>query len=655
MTEIVAPFHQFFDTSGAPLANGAIYIGIANLDAETNPIAVFWDEALTIPAAQPIRTLNGYPVRNGAPARLYANANNYSITVRNAQGRIMYSLLDTTAASLLSDFQQQLASSSGSSLVGFGQAGSSFFRTVQDKIRDFVSVKDFGAIGNGTADDTTAIQAAIDSLSATGGAAFFPPGTYIISSPISMRANVTLWSTLYAATIKQKDSANLTTLIDFSTNTATGAQLTGLVIDGNKANNGNNITTERFALFVYDTDDVNIENCEVKNCCGHGVYVRNGKRVRVQSNTIRDSLMYGVYVNNALPNEQNAPIIENNTFLLVSWHNILISQSRSARIINNYIFAQRTSGQFVTVSGNTASLVSGPDFSSIQPGSFLIYDGGIEALILSRDSNTQLTLQGTPGNRTNVAAATGAADLISVGDSASTIVAENVIVGGASLGISLYSTAGKNHLNTQVCNNLTEATGSAGFSVQTAGASSAVREVSFTDNTAIDSGLNGAASDSNTLTGLYVSGTSNNIAVTGNRFFAYNATMSGMNILTPGGIVRAANNIGVDVTTTIQNGATISLSAGWGAGAAVSDIVVTEDAVSFLVTTSASAPSLTPNITVTHRVMPVRAKIPSCQNVATSNVLLSMITLFPDGASTSVFVVNGTPSASTTYRFVVRL
>ena len=157
MTEIVAPFAQFFDTSGAPLANGAIYIGIANLDAESNPIAVYWDEALTIPAAQPIRTLNGYPVWNGAPARIYANVTDFSITVRNAQGRLMYSAADVTGATLFSD-------PSGSSLVGFIQAGASAVaRTAQAKMRDTVSVADFGAVGDGITDDTTAIQAAISS------------------------------------------------------------------------------------------------------------------------------------------------------------------------------------------------------------------------------------------------------------------------------------------------------------------------------------------------------------------------------------------------------------------------------------------------------------------------------------------------------------
>ena len=97
MTEIVAPFQQFFGADGVPLANGMVYIGAANLDAESNPISVFWDDALTIPAAQPIRTLNGYPINNGSPARLYIAQTSFSLTVRNAQGRLIFSVQSISA------------------------------------------------------------------------------------------------------------------------------------------------------------------------------------------------------------------------------------------------------------------------------------------------------------------------------------------------------------------------------------------------------------------------------------------------------------------------------------------------------------------------------------------------------------------------------
>jgi len=70
-------------------------------------------------------------------------------------------------------------------------------RTVLDKLRDVVSVKDFGAVGDGVADDTAAINAAIAYAASTiNGAAgmevFFPTGTYLISSKINMPNRVTL-------------------------------------------------------------------------------------------------------------------------------------------------------------------------------------------------------------------------------------------------------------------------------------------------------------------------------------------------------------------------------------------------------------------------------------------------------------------------------
>lgn len=55
------------------------------------------------------------------------------------------------------------------------------------------NVKAYGAIGNGVADDTTAIQAAITAAAAAGGAnVWFPPGTYAISATLVCAKAVTL-------------------------------------------------------------------------------------------------------------------------------------------------------------------------------------------------------------------------------------------------------------------------------------------------------------------------------------------------------------------------------------------------------------------------------------------------------------------------------
>ena len=86
-------FPIFTETDGLPLENGYIWVGVANLSPQVNPTAVYWDAEQTIAAPQPIRTLNGYPSRNGTPARFYV-AGNYSIQVLDAKGSVVYTSLN---------------------------------------------------------------------------------------------------------------------------------------------------------------------------------------------------------------------------------------------------------------------------------------------------------------------------------------------------------------------------------------------------------------------------------------------------------------------------------------------------------------------------------------------------------------------------------
>lgn len=90
--EIEPPYPAFAGADGQPLEDGYINIGVANLNPITNPIVVYWDAAQTIPAAQPIRTLAGYPVYLGTPARFYVGTE-YSIQVKDKKGNVVYTSL----------------------------------------------------------------------------------------------------------------------------------------------------------------------------------------------------------------------------------------------------------------------------------------------------------------------------------------------------------------------------------------------------------------------------------------------------------------------------------------------------------------------------------------------------------------------------------
>jgi len=64
---------------------------------------------------------------------------------------------------------------------------SDWLNAVDATIFDYVyNVRDYGATGNGTTDDTAAIQDAIDAAgAASGGVVFLPPGTYIVSDTLT--------------------------------------------------------------------------------------------------------------------------------------------------------------------------------------------------------------------------------------------------------------------------------------------------------------------------------------------------------------------------------------------------------------------------------------------------------------------------------------
>jgi hypothetical protein len=82
LIQLAPPYPVFTDKNGDPLDNGYLYFGVVDLNPETNPIQVYYDSAFTQPVAQPIRTSNGYPMRNGAPALIFAGSQ-FSVTVRD--------------------------------------------------------------------------------------------------------------------------------------------------------------------------------------------------------------------------------------------------------------------------------------------------------------------------------------------------------------------------------------------------------------------------------------------------------------------------------------------------------------------------------------------------------------------------------------------
>jgi len=186
---IQIPFPVFNDRDGQPLDNGYVWVGTPNLPPQTNPVAIYFDEALTQPAAQPLRTINGYISNSGAPAQVYIDGVNFSILVQDRKGSLVYSFPKGTGISpnasgvAFTGFKGQvgvvsdLANDDGSDWVGFGPVGSgAVARSAQDKLREIVSVKDFGAVGDGS-DATAAFASAL----AAHDNVYIPAGSYTVT------------------------------------------------------------------------------------------------------------------------------------------------------------------------------------------------------------------------------------------------------------------------------------------------------------------------------------------------------------------------------------------------------------------------------------------------------------------------------------------
>lgn len=94
---------------------------------------------------------------------------------------------DTEFNAISTAIATKLESGASSADVNFLQSGTgATTRTVQSKLRDVVSVKDFGAVGDGVTNDAAAVQAAIDTVEALGGVVVFPPGKYLFGTQVTI-------------------------------------------------------------------------------------------------------------------------------------------------------------------------------------------------------------------------------------------------------------------------------------------------------------------------------------------------------------------------------------------------------------------------------------------------------------------------------------
>lgn len=129
-------------------------------------------------------------------------------SVSGLLNKVTWANIKTTLASTFATLAA-LAASGGSALIGFLQAGTGAVgTTVQAKLRETISVADFGAVGDGITDDFLAIQAAINHTATVSGVLKLVHGkTYYISDSLLPKSSITI--DLNGATITTNDGTDI--------------------------------------------------------------------------------------------------------------------------------------------------------------------------------------------------------------------------------------------------------------------------------------------------------------------------------------------------------------------------------------------------------------------------------------------------------------
>lgn len=163
-----------------------------------------------------------------------------------------------------------LASAVGSSLIGFIQAGiGAVARSIQDEFRDSISVKQFGAVGDGVTDDTDAIQAALNA--AAGKRLRFPAGLYMTRGGHVIPRDTVLIGDGWVSKVRVIAAANPAHIFTSGSEAAyTTVEIYDIEIDGNKANN----PTGGYGVYLIRPVSCHMVNVHVRNCHGDNIILK---------------------------------------------------------------------------------------------------------------------------------------------------------------------------------------------------------------------------------------------------------------------------------------------------------------------------------------------------------------------------------------------
>jgi hypothetical protein len=247
-----------------------------------------------------------------------------------------------------------------SSLANYTPTPGSVTRTVANRLDDTLSVKNFGAVGDGVTDDTAAIQAALDAaaaltLNGIGKSVYVPSGTYRTTAVLEVKEGTRFYGDEGTSVIDVQPTVSTSTFNNGILIKGNNVTIDGLRINGtNEAAFVGGIRTVYAAGILADSQisGVVARNLTVKNCrvfkWGLGIELR-----RADNSTIHNNRFWGGA-------QQGNALTEPSTSDISIYGSAAPNQGSRFTITNNLCYGNQDSGiafnaikdRFVICTGN---------------------------------------------------------------------------------------------------------------------------------------------------------------------------------------------------------------------------------------------------------------------------------------------------------------